>query len=165
MKKLALFIALLFITSIIQAQVKISIGKYSQTVTGSLTIDYVVRTVGKTDYATCYFDIDNDSICFSQLRKRENENKYYLYYRQKAAIVDLDLSSKNIWENAYLERGKIFYYVDLVTKDNKFIYTFFINDSGVTETKEESTLAIYCYTKVLGETIYDNIKVKQDSKK
>lgn len=164
-KRMVLVSFALSILSFGSAQVKINIGNYSQTVTGTLTIDYVVKTVGKTDYATCYFDIDNDSITFSQLRKRENETKYYLYNRQKAAIADLDLSSKSIWENAYLERGKVFYYVALTAKDNKNIYSFFINDSGVKEYKEESTLDIYCYTKALGETIYDNIKLKQDSKK
>lgn len=159
------FLKLVFLAATVNGQTAFTIGKFSHTVKGTLTIEYVVRTVGNTDYASCYLDIDNDSVCFSQLRKREGEKKYYLYNRQKAAIVDLDLSSKNIWENAYLERGKIFYYVDIPIKDGKSVKTFFINDSGVIEIKEEFVLQIYCYTKTSGETIYNDIKLKQEAGK
>jgi hypothetical protein len=158
MKKALLFLSLLFIVCISNAQVEVKIGEFFTRVNGECTVDFLMSSEHGTDSIFAYFEIGQDTLYFTQLRKRKDEKTFYFYYQQKAAKKDIDLGPKHIWETNLIDKNKTFHYIDLLPFQGKTFYGKIIDDKGSNSFMEISEIGIYCYTKALAEKLYDQIK-------
>jgi hypothetical protein len=156
------FVFLCMLATLTRAQTEVKIGEFYSLLKGKKTIDFITHSENASDSIFGYLQIENDTLYFTQVRKQKGEQLYYFFFEQKAALKDIDLGPKHIWETNMVGVDKTFYYVDLLPVKGKTFYGKIVDKNRGNSLFELTEIGIYCYTKLLGKEVYDQIETKID---
>lgn len=114
---------LLLLISVCYGQVSFKLRGTDYTIKGDLICEYIDNSMGGTNTMSCYLEITQDSLIYSELQHKEKT--IYLFQIYQIALKDIKVNEKPVIMKAtWKETGKTFYEFNLFTFDSKQDVTF-----------------------------------------